>query len=80
MSIGLFGIQWQVIESVAQHGTPQSTRSRGRQGTGRVVAVRPARSAFPPPSGALLHESSRARTMPTDRILTCRCDMTLVGY
>ena len=30
------------------------------------------------PSG-LLHESSRARTMPTDRILTCRCDTTLVG-
>ena len=28
---------------------------------------------------ALLHESSRARTMPTDRILTCRCGMTLVG-
>ena len=31
------------------------------------------------PAAALLHESSRARTMPTDRILTCRCDMTLVG-
>ena len=31
------------------------------------------------PAHALLHESSRARTMPTDRILTCRCDMTLVG-
>ena len=28
---------------------------------------------------ALLHESSLARTMPPDRILTCRCDMTLVG-
>ena len=28
---------------------------------------------------ALLHESSRARTMPTDRILTGRFDMTLVG-
>ena len=28
---------------------------------------------------ALLHESSRARTMPPDRILTCRCDTTLVG-
>ena len=28
---------------------------------------------------ALLRESSRARTMPTDRILTYRCDMTLVG-
>ena len=28
---------------------------------------------------ALLHESSRARTMPPDRTLTCRCDMTRVG-
>ena len=28
---------------------------------------------------ALLHESSLARTMPTDRILTCQCDTTLVG-
>ena len=27
----------------------------------------------------LLHESSRARTRPTDRILTCRCDTTPVG-
>ena len=30
-------------------------------------------------SEALLHESSRARTMPTARILTGRCDSTLVG-
>ena len=29
--------------------------------------------------GALLHESSLARTRPTDRILTGRCDTTLVG-
>ena len=29
--------------------------------------------------GTMLHESSRARTMPPDTILTCRCDMTLVG-
>ena len=28
---------------------------------------------------ALLHESSRARTMPIDKILTGRCDTTLVG-
>ena len=34
---------------------------------------------LPTRSGALLHESSRARTMPTDRILTCRFGMTLVG-
>ena len=32
-----------------------------------------------PSREALLHESSPARTMPTDRILTCRCDTTLVG-
>ena len=41
-----------------------SARSRGREsGQG----------------AALLHEFSLARTMPTDRILTCRCDTTLVG-
>ena len=28
---------------------------------------------------ALLHESSLARTMPPDTILTCRCDTTPVG-
>ena len=32
-----------------------------------------------PQAVALLHESSLARTMPTDRILTGRGDMTLVG-
>ena len=31
------------------------------------------------PAHAVLHESSLAHTMPTDRILICRCDMTLVG-
>ena len=31
------------------------------------------------PAHALVHESSRARTRPTDRILTGRCDMTLGG-
>ena len=31
------------------------------------------------PYVALLQESSLARTMPPDRILTCRCDMTLAG-
>ena len=30
-------------------------------------------------SEALLHESSRARTRLTDRILTCQCETTLVG-
>ena len=34
--------------------------------------------AFQPQARALLHESSLARTMPTDRILTGRCDTTLV--
>ena len=29
-------------------------------------------------AAALLHESPLARTIPTDGILTCRCDMTLV--
>ena len=43
-----------------------------------VTPIRlPARS--PNPNAALLHESSLARTMPTDRILTYRCDTTLVG-
>ena len=31
------------------------------------------------PLGALLHKSSLVRTMPTDKILTGRCDTTLVG-
>ena len=39
--------------------------------THEAVAIVPARG--------LLHESSLARTMPTDRILTYRCDTTLVG-
>ena len=38
-----------------------------------------ARARSRPRPGALLHESSRARTMPTDRILTGRFDMTRVG-
>ena len=36
-------------------------------------------SARPGRAEALLHESSRARTMPTDRILTGRCETTRVG-
>ena len=42
-----------------------------------MAVVRPRDRAFP--AHALLHESSRARTRPTDRILTGRFDMTLVG-
>ena len=53
------------------------------QATPRGGRPHPARTAAPPRRlvrrGALLHESSLARTMPTDRILTGRCDMTLVG-
>ena len=54
-----------------------------------AAAHGPWRGPHPPPaavdsrpirrSAALLHESSLARTMPTDRILTYRCDTTLVG-
>ena len=43
--------------------------------TSEEVQERPARRF----GTALLHESSLARTMPPDRILTCRCDTTLVG-
>ena len=62
-------------------GLAQREMVRGVAGSGRsrwrdpsTVAARPAGR-----SGALLHESSLARTMPIDRILTCRCDTTLVG-
>ena len=53
----------QLVAYLAQHA--QATLRGGRP--------HPARTA------ALLHESSLARTMPTDRILTCQCDTTLVG-
>ena len=46
-----------------------------RRETGEIAPRRQTRWRTP----ALLHESSRARTMPTDRILTCRFDTTLVG-
>ena len=52
------------IEAVPAGGHP----GRGRDRT-RAAELRE----------ALLHESSLARTMPTDRILTCRCDTTPVG-
>ena len=48
-----------------------------RYDTGRPRAV--IRLRISQPRTALLHESSLARTMPTDRILTYRCDTTLVG-
>ena len=62
----------------------------GASGAGPSAAPRgrprrPAPRFVPPPRAtrhrvrALLHESSLARTMPTGRILTGRCDTTLVG-
>ena len=47
---------------------------RDRSQTARQMLTAPGERRM-----ALLHESSLARTMPTDRILTGRCDMTLVG-
>ena len=43
---------------------------------GKSLAKSPGKDRARLLAAALLHESSRARTMPTDRILTCRCDMT----
>ena len=54
---------------------PTGCRTRFRRSHHRHLV--PLDRAFP--AHALLHESSRARTMPTDRILTGRCDMTLGG-
>ena len=66
------GIAWRTADSLAL---------RGFLGLG-LDEVTPAHSTISRTRRlieALLHESSRARTMPTDRILTGRCDMTLVG-
>ena len=41
-------------------------------------AIEGARASGEQSPGAT-RQSSLARTMPTDRILTCRCDTTLVG-
>ena len=49
-------------------------RRVGRRPSWLNVLLHPSRDY-----SALLHESSLARTMPTGMILTCRCDMTLVG-
>ena len=53
--------------------SPCSSKPRRGQGTWCAACHSRARH------WALLHESSRALTMLTDRILTCRCEMTLVG-
>ena len=68
---------------VGEDGPPEpddkrAERTPGRSGGGeRPVPDRGDRTRQP--VGALLHESELARTMPTARILTCRCDMTRVG-
>ena len=54
---------------------PTGFRTRFRRSHHRHLV--PLDRAFP--AHALLHESSRARTRPTDRILTGRFDMTRVG-
>ena len=54
---------------------PTGCRTRFRRSHHRHLL--PLDRAFP--AHALLHESSRARTRPTDRILTGRCNMTRVG-
>ena len=54
---------------------PTGFRTRFRRSHHRHLL--PLDRAFP--AHALLHESSRARTRPTDRILTGRCNMTRVG-
>ena len=61
----------QLVAYLAQH-------AQGCQPVGGPTRPAPPPRAPHRPS-ALLHESSRARTMPTDRILTGRCDTTLVG-
>ena len=55
----------------------RATKSlRGHRGPQGGITREPQSSPWR--DGALLHESSLARTMPTDRILTGRCDTTLV--
>ena len=55
-----------------------ATPTLGAASACRVLGL-PRASLYRGRRPALLHESSLARTMPTDRILTCRCDTTLVG-
>ena len=62
--------------------TPSQVVLGGRKVAIRRPRARRAGEEVPLPTAralALLHESSLARTMPTGRILTCRCDTTLVG-
>ena len=59
------------LEALSREVGVEIYRSSTTHSTGRICTERY--------MSALLHESSRARTMPTDRILTCRFDMTRVG-
>ena len=83
VSNSLSGRRWQLNQVPAVRCPPYVVEVRtgyrvsARHGERRVAVqgrVAPCRVVV-----ALLHESSRARTMPTDRILTCRFDMTRVG-
>ena len=61
--------------TAAEGGAAATVRVRLDTAPGRAVTI----PLTPRRRGALLHESSLARTRPTDRILTGRGDMTLVG-
>ena len=85
----ILGLTWDEIDEAGGPISPPPSPTRWTDG-GHAVAHRlsggrradPLPPRLPPPrrpAAALLHESSLARTMPTDRILTCRCDTTLVG-
>ena len=69
---------WRAVRAlgltVKQHGPHKAEHDRPDGAAARVAVAR--RAA---PHRRCLHESSLARTRPTDRILTCRCDTTLVG-
>ena len=76
VSNSLSGRHWE-LDQVPAVGDPTDIVQFG---TGHHVAANEGqRRVALQPRVALLHESSRARTKPTDRILTCRCGMTLVG-
>ena len=88
-SLRLSPVRGRVAAQRKRRAAVDATGMRRRSGLedaweGATVAGVP---LTPPRSGcatlgvslALLHESSLARTRPTDRILTGRCDTTLVG-
>ena len=64
-------------ETFGQKAQPRADETRSPPRPPPAHGARSRRRSHTP---ALLHELSLARTMPIDRIiLTCRCDMTLVG-